>query len=312
MSGGFWASMWRLEVTGQPAEVPGDLVLRVAPDSAMGAKEVAVHRAVADQGYATPRVRLAGPDHPALGGSWTVMDFATGTPPLDGLDGFAALRRAPSLFRQLPAQLASAMADLHRLGPEPVSDAVRSDAPTVAWTPDDVLEELEIGAKALERANLAAALRALATVRPQSRSSVVCHGDLHPFNVLVDAGGQVTVIDWTAAAYADPAYDVAFTTLLLANPPLEAGGALQRAVGPIGRRISGRFLRVYRQANPDATLDNLDWYLALHGGRVLVEYAMRVVHDGDAGAAHPFRFLVPAATLALQRATGTTLTSSTG
>jgi aminoglycoside phosphotransferase (APT) family kinase protein len=288
--------------------VPATLVLRVAPDSAMGAKEVAVHRAVAEQGYETPAVRLAGRDDAAgLGGPWTVMDFATGAPPLDGLDGVAALRRAPSLLVRLPAQLARAMADLHRLRAEPISDAVRRDAPGVAWTPDDVLAELEIGAKAVERPDLAAALRELADARPPADQTVVCHGDLHPFNVLVSDTRELTVIDWTAAALADPAYDVAFTALLLGNPPLETGGGLQRAVGPIGRRIAGRFVRQYRNANPAARLEHLDWYLALHGGRVLVEYAMRQTRAGHAAAAHPFRTLVPAATRALERVTGIVL-----
>ena len=92
-----------------------------------------------------------------IGGSWSVMDFAAGSPPLGDLNGIAALRRAPALFTHLPVQLATAMGRIHAIDPEPVDGA-----------------------------------------------TVICHGDLHPFNLLVDERGAVIVIDWTAAACAPP------------------------------------------------------------------------------------------------------------
>ena len=103
---------------------------------------------------------------------------------------------------------------------------------------------------------------------------MVCHGDLHPFNLLADIDGGVTVLDWTAAAVAPPAYDVAATWLLLRYPPLEAPAALRPVIGagaacsPAGS-CAGTTLE-----NPTADLTHLDWYTALHAIRVLIDLAI--------------------------------------
>jgi aminoglycoside phosphotransferase (APT) family kinase protein len=296
--GGYWATMYRLRVADPPPGVPADVVLRIAPHDAMGAKELAVQEAVAAQGYPTPPVYRHGPGGGPFGGPWAVMAFASGASPLDGLGGAAALRRAGTLVRALPEQLAGAMAALHRLDPAPVTTAVRAAAPSVAWHVDDVLAQLEHGADAVDRPEVAAALRSLARQRPAEPRRVVCHGDLHPFNVLAE-GARVTVLDWTGSLHASPAYDVAFTTLLLAHPPLAVPGPVRAALAPAARAISRRFLRRYRAFSPDAALDELDWYTALHCARILV----------DAGApgspdAHPLQSLMPVAARRLGAATG--------
>ena len=118
LTGGFWASMYRLRLDGQPRAVPTEVVFRIAPDAAMGAKELAVQQAVAELGFPTPRVRLTRPVDDELGGAWSIMDFAPGTPPLGDLNGIAALRSAPALFTRVPGQLADPMAALHTLDPD--------------------------------------------------------------------------------------------------------------------------------------------------------------------------------------------------
>ncbi|MBA2279743.1 MAG: hypothetical protein H0W25_00690, partial [Acidimicrobiia bacterium] len=132
LSGGFWASMATVRVEGQPERVPAALVVRNAPDRAMGAKEAAVQATLASLGFPTPAVRISEPA-PGADGWWSMADFAAGRPLLAGLDGPAALRRAPQLVRDLPGQLARTMAALHRLDPEPVTDAVRAAAPEAGW-----------------------------------------------------------------------------------------------------------------------------------------------------------------------------------
>lgn len=304
LTGGFWASMYRLHLDGQPAGVPSDVVFRIAPDTAMGAKELAVQHAVADKGFATPYVRLSGPSDDELGGPWSITDFAAGSSPLADLNGIAALRRAPALFARLPRQLAEPMAALHALDPEPATSAVASTAPTVAWTVGDLLAHFETASTALARPDLSAAVQALARCRPPEGPTVVCHGDLHPFNLLVDDAGHVTVIDWTAAIRAEPAYDVAFTSMLVANPPLDAPGPLGVVIGWVGRRLASRFIARYREAAPGHDLTNLDWYRALHGARILIEAATIDARPGSTGP-HPFQALVPAATAMLGSVAGT-------
>lgn len=298
LTGGFWASMYRLRVSGQPEVVPDEVVFRIAPHEAMGAKELSVQRALAEQGFQTPRVRLAAASDEELGGSWSVMDFAPGTPPMSGLDGLAALRRAPRLLRDLPHLLATAMTQLHALDPGPATDAVRSAAPTVAWSTEELLGHFATAAEALDRPDLVSAVRELERTRPAPTSTVVCHGDLHPFNLLVDEG-RTTVIDWTGALRAEPAYDVAFTAMLLANPPLDASPAVTAIVSRAGRVLSRRFVRAYRELAPANDLSSLTWCRGLHGTRILLENA------STTSDAHPFAALVPAANAAVAEATGT-------
>jgi aminoglycoside phosphotransferase (APT) family kinase protein len=132
---------------------------------------------------------------------------------------------------------------------------------------------------------------------------VICHGDLHPFNLLVDDAGHITVVDWTAAIRAEPAYDVAFTAMLVGNPPLDAPGPLGTVVGWVGARLAHRFIARYRALAPHHDLGSLDWYRGLHGARILIEAATIEACLGSSGA-HPFTALVPAATAALAGATG--------
>jgi aminoglycoside phosphotransferase (APT) family kinase protein len=160
------------------------------------------------------------------------MAHAPGSPPLAGLDGIAALRRLPTAARALPALLGDVMADLHRLDPQPFLDALRTQS-AASDTPG-VLGRLAEGAAAFKRADLTRAAAWLAGHRPAAAAPVVCHGDLHPFNLLL-SGDRWTLLDWTAAVIAEPAYDLAFTTLLLRHPPLAAPGPLQPVTGAAGR-----------------------------------------------------------------------------
>jgi aminoglycoside phosphotransferase (APT) family kinase protein len=307
LTGGFWASMVRVPVRHQPVGVADQVVVRFAPHRAMGAKEAEVQRAVASQGFSTPPVWLSCPDETS-GGWWSVMDFCPGAPLLTGLDGIAALRRAPTLLRNLPTQLATTMATLHRLDTEPVTAAVRAATVDVAWSTAELLDHLRSGATAVGRADVAAALDRLAADTVTAEQTVVCHGDLHPFNVL-DDGGALVVLDWTGAVVADPCFDVAYTELLLANPPL----ALPKVLAPLGaaagRLLAKRFVAAYTRANPTIALGRLGWFRALHSARVLDEVTnLRTTHGREAGG-HPFATVAPAAARNLAAATGVSVSS---
>ena len=80
---------------------------------------------------------------------------------------------------------------------------------------------------------------------------VVCHGDLHPFNLLVD-GDRVMLIDWTNSRIADPTFDLAFTHLMLTEMPVDVPKIAKVALGPVarslGRAVPPRVHRVDRLA----------------------------------------------------------------
>jgi aminoglycoside phosphotransferase (APT) family kinase protein len=303
LTGGYWATILRLRLTGAPRGVPGDVVLRVVPHPEMGAKEIAVQAAAAGAGAPTPIIHLTGPAGGPLGDAWAVMDLAPGDPLLAGLDGATALRHLPRILARLPAQLADTMAAVHHIDPAPVMRRVRAVAPTVALTVDELWPHLRAGAELTERRDLVDALDALARQAPPQGDGVLCHGDLHPFNLLRD-GDRISVLDWTAALVAPPAYDVALTRLLLRYPPLAAPPALRPIIGAGARALARRFARRYRHANPTADLTDLDWYTGLHATRVLIDLA--TWHNtGDARATdHPWTLIAPGAVTELTRITG--------
>jgi hypothetical protein len=174
----------------------------------------------------------------------------------------------------------------------------------VAWGVGDLLEHFAAAAKVLERNDLQCAIAQLAARRPPEGPTVVCHGDLHPFNLLVD-GDRTTVIDWTAAVRAEPAYDVAFTSLLLANPPLPAPRPLDAVIARVGRVLARRFTNDYLHLAPTPDLSPIGWYQGLHGTRLLLDAASN--RPTDAG--HPFSALADAAAAALEAATSVHVSS---
>lgn len=274
LTGGFWAQLVSFRLADAPAGWDGALVARVMPDAAIAAKETAFQRAVADEGYPTPVVHAAGgPDAGITDQAYLVMDLAEGQPLLAGLDGLAAIRRLPSLARRLPKVLARVLADLHRLDPEPVIKALDAgDAPPP--TLPTMLTTLRTNAEGLGRPDLVHVVDWLEAHPPREERVGLCHGDMHPFNLLVADDGGLTVLDWSAAMLAPATYDLGFTSLMLAQPPLVVPGALRGVVGRAGRALSRRFIRSYESASgtrvdPDA----LAWHQALICVRALLEVA---------------------------------------
>ena len=119
---------------------------------------------------------------------------------------------------------------------------------------------------------------------------MICHGDLHPFNMLIDAHGRITVLDWSTTVLAPRALDVAFTSLMLSNPPLVVPSALRPLLRGAGRGLARRFRTLYRH-HSGYTVDRatLDWFQAVVCLRALAE-ASSWVHDGvvDSRAGDPW------------------------
>jgi aminoglycoside phosphotransferase (APT) family kinase protein len=258
---------------------------------------------MARAGVPTPHIHLTGPAGGPLQKAWALMDVAPGAPLLADLDGASALRHLPQVLARLPRQLADTMASIHRLDPTPVVDRVRAAAPSVAFTVDELWPHRHAGAFAAGRPDLADAVEQLAEDQPPQAEPVVCHGDLHPLNVLV-AGPQLTILDWTGAIVAPPAFDVAFTRLLLRHPPLPTPPALRPVINAGAAVLARRFTRRYQRANPRADLTHLHWYTALHAARILADHATWARTGDPRAQHHPWHLVAPGAARALHRATG--------
>ncbi len=94
-----------------------------------------------------------------------------------------------------------------------------------------LLDTLREASARCRRADLAGAAGWLID-HPPPAPEVICHGDLHPFNILAGSG-QVTVLDWSAALLAPRAHDVAFTTWTVSEPPCSSSARSGRpCAGP--------------------------------------------------------------------------------
>ena len=318
MHGGFWAELCSFSLAEPPDGWPKELVARVMPDPGAARKETIVQSAVAGAGFPTPMVRASGGPEDGLGRAFMIMDRAPGEPLLAGLDGAGAVASGVGLLRRIPVVLAEAMARLHALDPDLVRGelaAAASEDPAgglpdrVGYAPvtlPGLISVLAGHAGEFGRTDLAGAARWLAAHPPAAAPDVICHGDLHPFNLLAD-GDRITVLDWSTTLIAPRAHDVGFTSLLLSEPPLDVPGWARPAVRALGRLLAGRFVRRYqRAAGVRISAAELRYHQAVVCLRALTEVA-GWVHQGTAGErdGHPWLVCGPAFARRLSRLTGT-------
>jgi len=304
MRGGFWAQLFAFSLVNPPAGWPAELVARLMPDPGSARKETVVQGAVAAAGFPTPFVRAAGGPDDGLGQAFMIMDRAAGGPAIAGLDGGLTPAAVPGLVRRIPELLATSMARLHALDP----GLVRGDLEQVRGVPvtvDGLIAAAARFAGEFGRPDLVRAARWLADHPPGPAPDVICHGDLHPFNLLAD-GDRVTVLDWSTALLAPRAHDVGFTSLLLSDPPLRVPGGQRPLVRLLGRVLARRFVRDY-QRQTAATFEpgEVRWHQAVVCLRALTEVASWV-HLGVDGAhaEHPWMMTGPAFARRLAALTG--------
>jgi aminoglycoside phosphotransferase (APT) family kinase protein len=293
MSGGFWAAIYGFELDDPPVDLAGPLVLRVMPNQNAGIRESIVQRTVAEQGYATPRVVLDGVDD-ALGGAFMVMRRVDGDDLLHDLGLTRMVLQFPKVARHLAAQLSRAAVELHELDPQPLIDRLRDVGVDVAALGVHArLEEIDAAAAAGSTgfAELAAWLRSR---RPVMTPVVVCHGDIHPFNMLETGDGSFELLDWTNANLCRREFDVGCTAALLNCAPLEVPRIARAPLRALTTSLSQRFIKAYREQAP-INLDIVEWFETLQYGRCLAEVALAPIkNDGIVGARHPFRISAPA------------------
>ena len=259
LTGGFDTEIVAVRLRSAPPPWMRPLVLRVLRAHhipGMVLREQAVHNALADAGYPVPRVLLATTDPAALGAAFLVMERVAGVPLIEANP--LGMHRV-----LLDAQLR-----LHDVDPAPV---VRALGPAIAF--DGYLATLEERSLRATLTGLAPAVRWLRARRPPADvPPVICHGDLHPRNVLIDAGRLTGVLDWPNTVVAEPAFDVASTRNILRLVP----AAIASVPGPLRRLVrlgqpilAWRYLAGYRRRRPVAA-ERLAYYEVAAAMRALV------------------------------------------
>jgi aminoglycoside phosphotransferase (APT) family kinase protein len=239
LGGGFDTEIFTLQLRGAPAAFLRPLVLRVLRahhDPGMVLREQTIQNALADQGYPAPRVVLASLDPVPLGAPFLLMERRSG---------------APLISRPLGMQrvLLDAQLRLHALDPAPLARALGEAASFVGY-----LAALEQRVARAQLRGLTGSMRWLREHQPPSSAPpVICHGDLHPQNVLVEGGRVTGVLDWPNAVIADAAFDVASTRNILRFVPatlVSLPRALRWLVNAGQPMLAARYLHGYRRRRP--------------------------------------------------------------
>lgn len=254
---------FRLEHATSPFDQP--LVLRLTHDESDTAREGIIENGVAERGFHAPPVLLRGGSSSALGAPFLITPLSPGVV----FDETITVRSAIGAFRRLSDQLATTMLALHKVSTENIAARLSAEG----WEPNrlDSLATLTDIDDYAEQAHSPDLQRRAATLRenqPSFARPVVCHGDLHPFNLLFEGGEVTVVLDWELARLADPAYDVGRTLVLLRQAPYPMSRVTRAVIQPFATALARAFERRYRAGNQ---LDDLSvrWHEALHCLRTL-------------------------------------------
>jgi len=270
--GGYDTSIFSFRLSGVAAPWDGPLILRLFRPAQVDRPriETAIQNTVVDMGYPCPRALLDGGEGRIGGRPYMIMERLSGKPLLSYITspGRMTLRVTPIL--------AEAHTRLHALDAPAFRDGLIARGlaadDLAGMTFDAEFAQVEEAASRLNVAALTPVLSWLREHRPQPRVEVLCHGDFHPMNVIVDVDGSYGVIDWTLPRIAEPEYDVARTVLLWRRAPISdelMRGPLRLLIG-LGRRvILWRYKRLYRARRPiDA--ERLRYYEAFAAARLIV------------------------------------------
>ncbi len=175
---------------------------------------------VAEQGVSAPRVWGVVNEGDRHG---IVMDR------IEGHTLFDALMTEPERVDEFGEQLAALHLGIHRCSLEGLdsrNDHVRRQigrAPGI---------DLEIQGRAIARVI-------------DHDDHILCHGDLHPGNVMIDADGSMLAIDWDFAMSGPPGYDVARAWLLLDRWALAPGTYDADLIGRLRKPLAAAYRRAY-------------------------------------------------------------------
>ncbi|HJQ58920.1 MAG TPA: phosphotransferase, partial [Vineibacter sp.] len=150
---------------------------------------------------------------------------------------------------QMTEAWADAQARLHAVPVGPVMEELRA----AGLSPEAVTFDGRLATlgQAIADANLDGLKPALEWLQanrpPQPATLSVCHGDLHPLNILASEGRVTAVLDWGNVALGDPALDVGSTIAGIATTPFDVPAGLRPLVRSMLRYVLWRYRRAYRR-----------------------------------------------------------------
>ncbi len=220
--------------------------------------ETAVQNTVASLGYPAPHVLHTNADSEVLGAPFLIMEHLPGRIMLD------LFFRPSRVWWRLPIILTETQARLHALDPQPLVQAIEEARISArALTVDDWLSKVAQLSDEASLDGLRPGIKWLLANRPAvsplpthgrgaggEGSAVICHGDFHPLNILMEKEEVSGVIDWPWLRLADPAYDVGATIAIFTQGPMDLPGFAYPLVNWFRRGVVRRYLSAYQRLRP--------------------------------------------------------------
>ncbi len=268
------------------------LVLRVfrrSSDPRRPVFEATLQNALADQGLPVPRARAFCSDPNVIGAPFFLMERSPGVPLYgdaigtdeDGVptaDWRRMLRQGGDMLFDMPRLLAEVCLRVHAAEAKPVVSAL--EAAGLPWEEITVDGRLARLADLVEEYGLEGLRPAVAWLR-ESRPApgsdlVVCHCDMQPLNLMMEAGELRSILDWANATLGPPELEVGWTRGTYLTLALPLPGPVRLLERPIAGILAGRFTRVYERARP-IDRDAVAYYEALRSLFGLSSLAQQVV-----------------------------------
>ncbi len=257
--GGYDNTIYSFNLKDAAKDWSGPLILRVLrseTDPAQARFEAILQSAIAEQGYPAPRPLHVCEDRSILGGAFMVMDRVPGRVMLD------FFFRPTPMFLRASKLLAEAQAQLHAIDPLPIVAAL--DAAGRVPEQLSLEHDFEYLGGHIDEARLDGLRPAFGWLiehRPPASAAVICHGDFHPINILIDQGAISGVVDWGGVRLADPAYDVGVTIALFKYGPVDLPGFAQPVVDAGRGWMIRRYQRAYEERR-DLSADAVAYFEA--------------------------------------------------
>jgi aminoglycoside phosphotransferase (APT) family kinase protein len=223
LQGGFDTDTYAVEIANAPGDFPQSLVLRHfrhAGELPRVIRESAIQNAAAGDGRPVPRVPVDSTGELLNDRPFLLMERLPGSNLGD------ALLKDEGLIQRFPGIMATLQAKLHKIDSTGLREHLESKGIGLdQMQPSRMIERITGIANATGLPDLVELDRWLLEHYPeQPENPAICHGDLHPNNILYDDGKITGLIDWATTLLSHPEYDIAVSRMILSiGPPDDAG-----------------------------------------------------------------------------------------
>lgn len=263
LTGGYDTDTFAFDISNAPENIPNELVLRLyrgMGDSDRVIQESTVQNAAHHGGHPVPLVPVNSEGHHLINRPFIVMERLRGSALGEQLDD-------PAVLKSLPGTLAGLQADFHSLDSTGLRRRLAESGINVErMSPNNMLGRITQMTELVGSDDLVALNKWLLDRQPaEPTNPAICHGDLHPNNILYENGEVTGLIDWGNVMFTHPEYDVAVTRLIISIGPIEDSTIPPQELKEMLDWAVAEYMAAYR-SHRDIDDDLLDYYTTLRAG----------------------------------------------